>query len=57
VRESEKATFFERVFGTGPADDPRDDYLEYFLDVLTVPYESEPGVGATAFLVRKLRGG
>jgi len=56
VRESEQATFFEKVFGTGPKDDPRDDMLEYFLDQLVDPHDPEPGIGYEAMLVQKLRG-
>jgi len=56
VRESEQATVFEKILGLGPRDDPRDDLLEYFLDVKVDPYESEGGVGHAAMIVRKLRG-
>lgn len=56
VRESEQATLFEKIFGLGPKDDPRDDLLEYFLDVKVQPFESEAGIGYTAMMVKKLRG-
>ena len=54
-QESEQATFFERVFGMVPEDDPRDDMLAYFFDRLADPYASERGDGALAALVKKLR--
>ena len=56
VQESDEATFLEKMFGLGPKDDPRDDMLEYFLATKSVPYESEPGMGYAAMLVKKLRG-
>jgi hypothetical protein len=56
VRESEQATLFEKIFGLGPKDDPRDDMLEYFLDVKVRPVESGAGIGYTAMIVRMLRG-
>jgi len=55
VRESEQASTLERVFGLGPKDDPRDDMLEYFLDVKTDPFESDAGLGAAAILAQKLK--
>jgi hypothetical protein len=55
VRESEQATALERAFGLGPKDDPRDDMLEYFLDVKSHPFEHDRGLGAAALLVQKLR--
>ncbi len=56
VQESEEATFLEKMFGLGPKDDPRDDMLEYFLATKTIPYESEPGLGYAAMLIKQLRG-
>lgn len=57
LRESEQATLFEKIFGLGPKDDPRDDLLEYFLDVKVEPIATEEGLGYTAMIVKKLRGG
>lgn len=56
IQESEQATVMEKIFGTGPKDDPRDDYLEYFLETKAKPAEEAPGMGYTAMLVKKLRG-
>lgn len=56
IQESEHATFLEKVFRSGPKDDPRDDMLEYFFDVIVEPYEEDPGIGFEAMLVKKLRG-
>lgn len=56
IQESEQATVLEKVFGTGPKDNPRDDYLEYFLATKVNPLEETPGMGYTAMLVKKLRG-
>ena len=55
IRESEQATTLEKVFGLGPKDDPRDDMLEYFLDVKSEPFHHEDGLGALAILVPKLK--
>lgn len=57
VRESEKATTMEKVLGLAPKDDPRDDMLEYFLDVKSEPVEGSKGLGAAAILVQKLKKG
>ncbi len=56
VQESEEATFLEKIFGLGPKDDPRDDMLEYFLARKVEPYQSAPGMGMTAMLIKQLRG-
>jgi hypothetical protein len=56
ARESEQATVFEKIFGLGPEDDPRDDLLEYFLDRKVSPVESDAGMGYTAMIVKTLRG-
>lgn len=56
IQESEQATVLEKIFGTGPKDDPRDDYLEYFLANKVGPLEETPGMGYAAMLVKKLRG-
>lgn len=57
VQESKQATTLERVFGMAPKDDPRDDMLEYFLDVKSDPFKADAGVGAAALLVQKLKKG
>lgn len=56
VQEEEQATLIEKIFRLGPKNDPRDDMLEYFLDVLSSPYTPDPGIGWEAALVKKLRG-
>jgi hypothetical protein len=56
IQESEQATVLEKIFGTGPKDDPRDDYLEYFLANKVSPLDEESGIGFAAMLVKKLRG-
>ena len=37
VQEAEQATKIEKIFGLAPKNDPRDDMLEYFLDVKAEP--------------------
>ena len=56
VQESKQATLMERIFKIGPEDDPRDDMLEYFLDIKAEPYEPDPGLGLEVMLVKKLQG-
>ncbi len=56
VQEAESATFIEKVFRTGPENDPRDDVIEYFFDVLAESWSADEGIGVTAMLVQKLRG-
>lgn len=37
VQEAEQATRLEKILGLGPKNDPRDDMMEYFLDIKADP--------------------
>lgn len=39
VQEAEQASKLEKIFGLAPKNDPRDDMMEYFLDVKSDPIE------------------
>ncbi len=39
VQEAEQASKLEKIFGLAPKNDPRDDMMEYFLDVKADPIE------------------
>lgn len=39
VQEAEQATRLEKILGLAPKNDPRDDMMEYFLDVKASPKE------------------